>query len=101
MRARLRSKRHIANCARETGCRAGHLVPLPGFYPTNGISAHYAHLFLALNCVQDQELELDESEVLTPRVFSRKQVEALLDAGRFEDGFSAISLLYYLRSLVS
>lgn len=82
----------------ETGCRAGRLIPLPGFYPTNGISAHYAHLFLALDCVQDQELELDESEVLAPHVFSRKEVEALLDAGRFEDGFSAISLMYYFRS---
>lgn len=82
----------------ETGCTAKRFVQMPGWYPTNGISAHYAHCFVALGCVQDQELELDDSEVLTPQAFSQADVEALLDAGRFEDGFSAIALMYYLRS---
>ncbi len=83
----------------ETGCSAKKLVPMPGFYPTNGISAHYAHVFCALDCVQDQELELDDSELLVPQVFGREDVERLLDAGSFEDGFSAIALMYYFRSL--
>jgi ADP-ribose pyrophosphatase len=89
----------IRELREETGCRAGRLVPMPGWYPTNGISSHYAHSFCALDCVQDQELELDDSEVLTPKTFSREDVEKLLDAGRFEDGFSAIALMYYLRSI--
>lgn len=83
----------------ETGHRAGRLVPLPGFYPTNGISAHYAHAFVALDCQEEHELELDDSEQLVVKVFTRAQVEALLDAGRLVDAFTALPLLYYLRGL--
>ena len=81
----------------ETGYRAGRMVELPGFYPTNGISAHYAHAFYALDCEKVAEPKLDDSEVLTVRVFSRAEVEALLDAGKVADAFAAISLMYYLR----
>jgi len=85
----------------ETGCSAERFVAMPGWYPTNGISAHYAHCYVALGCVQDSQLELDDSEVLTPQAFAKDDVEKLLDAGRFEDGFSAIALMYYLRSLAA
>lgn len=78
----------------ETGYEAGRLVPLPGFYPTNGISAHYAHSFCALDCVKVGEPELDASEVMNVRVFSRAECDALLAAGRIEDAFTALGLLY-------
>lgn len=81
----------------ETGHRAGTLVPLPGFYPTNGISAHFAHLFYATDCVLVGEPQLEDSEQLIVRVFQREEIEALLDAGRIADGFAALGLLYYLR----
>ena len=81
----------------ETGHRAGTLEPLPGFYPTNGISAHFAHLFCATDCVCVGEPELEDSEQIIVRVFQREEVEALLDAGRIKDGFAALGLLYYLR----
>ena len=81
----------------ETGHSCGRLEPLPGFYPTNGISAHYAHAFAALECEAVAEPSLDKSEQLLVRVFSLAQVEALLDAGRLADAFTALPLLYYLR----
>lgn len=82
----------------ETGHEAQALQPLPGFYPTNGISAHYAHAFLATNCERTSELRLDPAERLYPRAFTPEEVEAHLDAGAFADGFTAITLLYWLRS---
>lgn len=81
----------------ETGCAGGRLVPLPGFYPTNGISAHYAHAFVALDCERVAEPELDPAEQLVVRTFEPAEAEALLDAGRLADGFTALALLYYLR----
>lgn len=81
----------------ETGCAARELVALPGFYPTNGISAHYAHAFVAFGCRRVADLELDASERLVVRVVSRARAEELLDRGLLQDGFTALALLYYLR----
>jgi ADP-ribose pyrophosphatase len=83
--------------AEEAGFRAGRLIGLPGFYPTNGISAHYSHTFCALDCVELASAAPEESEQILVRTHTRAQVEALLDAGRIEGGFSAIALMYYLR----
>jgi ADP-ribose pyrophosphatase len=79
----------------ETGYQAGSLRSLPGFYPTNGISAHHAHAFVALDCERVCEVDLDPSEQLVVKIFTREQARALLHAGVIEDGFSALSLLYY------
>ncbi len=81
----------------ETGHRAKRFEPLPGFYPMNGISAHYAHLYVASDCERVAEPTLDELEQIVVRVFRRDEVEALLDAGRLADGFTALALLYWLR----
>jgi ADP-ribose pyrophosphatase len=81
----------------ETGHRAGRLVELPGFYPTNGISAHYAHAFCALDCELVRAPRHDDSEQIVVQRFTRAEVEALLDAGRFADGFTALSVMYWLR----
>jgi len=80
----------------ETGYSPGRMVPLPGFYPTNGISAHYAHAFYALGCEKVAEPEPDASEQLIVRVHGLDEVRALLRAGLIEDGFTAIALMYYL-----
>jgi ADP-ribose pyrophosphatase len=79
----------------ESGCSAGKLVALPGFYPTNGISPHYVHAFAALDCVEEHELELDHSEQIMTRRFTRDEVHALLRAGKLADAFTALALLYY------
>jgi ADP-ribose pyrophosphatase len=81
----------------ETGYDPGRLEPLPGFYAANGISSHWAHLFLARDCRLAGAATPEPSERIVVRVFSRSEVEALLDAGRIEDGFSALALLYWLR----
>ena len=79
----------------ETGYAAERLEPLPGFYPTNGISAHYAHAFRALGCERAGEPRRDASELMTVRVFARDEARALLRSGRIADGFSALALLYH------
>jgi ADP-ribose diphosphatase len=81
----------------EAGCVAGRWIELPGFYPTNGISAHYAHAFAALECVQSAAPTPEGAEQIVTRRFTRSEVEHLLDAGRIADGFAALTLLYYLR----
>lgn len=81
----------------ETGHEAAELEALPGFFPTNGISAHYAHAFVATGCVEVAELCLDPAERLIARCFERSEVEAHLDTGGFADGFTALTLLYWLR----
>lgn len=81
----------------ETGYRAARLLPLPGFYPTNGISAHYAHAFLAEGCTPTGAQELEASEQIVVRRFTRAQAAALLDSGRLQDAFTALPLAYYLR----
>ena len=63
----------------------------------NGISAHWAHLFVARGCASVGDLLLDDLELLVVRVFTQAEVEELLDAGRFADGFTALALLQYLR----
>lgn len=82
--------------AEETGYRAGALEPLPGFYPTNGISAHWAHLFVARDCVRAGDQNLDAAERIVVTTFTWEEAEALLRAGRIEDGFAALALLYGL-----
>lgn len=83
----------------EAGCEAGELIRLPGFFPTNGISAHYAHAFLATGCRSVGELELDAAERLVLRTFERAEVEQRLRDGVFADGFTALSLFYALAHL--
>ena len=80
----------------ETGFRSGRFVPLPGFYPTNGISAHYAHVFAALDCERVAEPTPGSAEQLVVRVFRESEARALLAAGRLADGFTALALMYYL-----
>lgn len=79
----------------ETGAAAREFVALPGFYPINGISDHYAHAFAALDCELVHSTEHESSERIVVRTFSRDEVKALLHAGRIVDAFSALSLYSY------
>lgn len=81
----------------ETGHAARRYEALSGFYPINGVSAHWAHLYVAHDCIEVGAPALDELEQIVVRVFARAEVEALLDAGRFADGFTALALHQYLR----
>ena len=82
----------------EAGYRAGRIVELPGFYPTNGISAHYAHAFAALDCARVGEPDLESSEQVLVAAFTRGEVQRLLTAGRIQDAFAALSLFYWLHA---
>lgn len=81
----------------ETGHGAARLEALPGFFPLNGISDHYAHAFVALGCREVGPPEREASEQILTRAFTREEVEALLDAGRLQDAFAALPLLHWLR----
>lgn len=81
----------------ETGLRAGRWRELPGFYPTNGISAHYAHAFVAEDCTIEAEPLPEDSEQLFRQLFRREEVAALFDAGRLADAFTALCVAYWLR----
>ena len=81
----------------ETGYAAARLEPLPGFYPTNGITSHYAHTFVGHDCRLVAQPRREPAELMTMHVFSYGEVEALLDAGRLVDAFAALPLAYWLR----
>lgn len=82
----------------ETGHAAGAVERLGGFYPTNGISAHYAHLYVARDCEKVGEVQLDAAERLVVREFAEEDVRALLRDGSIQDGFTALTLFYYLQA---
>jgi ADP-ribose pyrophosphatase len=79
----------------ETGYRAGRLVELAGFYPTNGISAHHARLFAALDCQLERAPEPDTAEKLSVHVHAADEVRRRLVRGDFADGFTALALFYW------
>jgi ADP-ribose pyrophosphatase len=85
----------------ETGHRAGRWTRLPGFFPTNGISAHYAHLYLAQDCERVADLNLDHSEQLSVRPIPLAEARRRLHSGTFADGFTALALFYALAALES
>ncbi|MEL6428422.1 MAG: NUDIX hydrolase [Planctomycetota bacterium] len=84
----------LRELAEETGHAAGVLSELPGFYPINGISDHWAHAYCATDCEETGAQSLDPSERMTVRAFDPRDVAALLEQGRMKDGFSALPLLY-------
>jgi ADP-ribose pyrophosphatase len=79
----------------ETGHRAGRIIELAGFYPTNGISPHRARLFAALDCEYVRAPELGPCEKLSVHVHSAAEVEQRLRRGDYADGFTALALFYY------
>jgi ADP-ribose pyrophosphatase len=79
----------------ETGLEAASIEPLGNFYPTNGISAHYAYAFVARGCRQASAQELDVSERISVHAISREAVRAKLLSAGFEDAFTALALFYY------
>ncbi len=79
----------------ETGYRAGRLVELGGFYPTNGISPHHARLFAALDCSRACIPDPGPCERFSVHVLDAAEVRERLERGDFADGFTALALFYY------
>jgi len=84
----------------ETGHRAGRLIELAGFYPTNGISPHHARLFVALDCEEVRAPEPGPCEKFSVHRMPADEVRARLARGDFADGFTALSLFYYFARIV-
>lgn len=82
----------------ETGLDSDGIERLAGFYPTNGISAHYAHIFVARDCRRVEEPQLDPAEKLSVHPIPEAAVREKLAAGGFEDGFTSLALFYYFAS---
>jgi ADP-ribose pyrophosphatase len=76
----------------ETGYRCARLEALAGFYPVNGISPHYAHVFVARGCVRAQATSHDPSERMSVHVFPAAEVHERLLRGVYQDGFTALAL---------
>jgi ADP-ribose pyrophosphatase len=76
----------------ETGFRCARLEPLSGFYPVNGISPHYAHVFVARGCTRVAGPSHDPSERISVHVLPADVVRARLLHGDFQDGFTALAL---------
>lgn len=81
----------------ETGHRPARLEPLPGFFPLNGISDHYVHLFLASGCEEVAAPTPDPAEQLVVTCFTPRELAYLFDSGRLRDGFTALAVAHYLR----
>lgn len=80
----------------ETGYVAEGLERLAGFFPINGISAHYGHVYVARGCrlAGPAETELTERlEVHTMRV--AEALQRLAD-GELQDGFTALALFHWV-----
>ena len=81
----------------ETGHVATSLERLAGFYPVNGISDHYGHVYLARGCRAVDEARPEASERLSVHVLPRDEVLERLRAGELRDGFTALALFYWLQ----
>lgn len=80
----------------ETGHKPGRLERIQGFFPINGISAHYAHAYIAWDCERVGDIDLDDSEQLSVHALDTPRVREMLTGGRIEDGFSALALYGWL-----
>ncbi|MFT5289444.1 MAG: ADP-ribose pyrophosphatase [Planctomycetota bacterium] len=79
----------------ETGHRAARIERVAGFFPSSGISSHYAHIFIAYDCEEVSEQNLDPAERMQVHSFPAEEVKRRLLAGEIEDGFTAIALGYH------
>jgi ADP-ribose pyrophosphatase len=79
----------------ETGYKAGRLIELAGFYPTNGISPHHARLFAAVDCQLERPPAPDACEKLSVHLHDAEEVRRRLVRGDYADGFTALALFYW------
>ncbi len=79
----------------ETGHRAARFESLAGFYPVNGISPHYAHVFVARSCARVRSPNPDPTERMSVHVLPPGEVRERLVRGDFQDGFTALALFQH------
>lgn len=76
----------------ETGCAAGKLTPLGGFFMAPGYSTEYMHIFLAEDLTSDP-LPQDDDEFLELVRIPAAQAVEMARNGQLEDGKTIVSLL--------
>jgi 8-oxo-dGTP pyrophosphatase MutT (NUDIX family) len=80
----------------ETGYRARRLRKLLRIVPTPGFVNEWMWIFAADGLVAGAA-QPEEDEKIIPRIFSLKQVDAMIQSGRLRDAKSIAGLLYYMR----
>jgi ADP-ribose pyrophosphatase len=80
----------------ETGYTARRLRKLLHIIPTPGFVKEWMWIFAAEGLVEGAA-QPEEDERITPRIFSLKQVDAMIRSGRLRDAKSIAGLLYYMR----
>jgi len=80
----------------ETGYTARRWRRLVSFYPTPGFLTEKMHLYRATGLGAGRHSPEEDEELVT-RVFSRKELERMLRAGRLLDGKSLVGVLLHLR----
>lgn len=80
----------------ETGYAPGReLRGLASFYPVNGISAHHARLYAAMDCEPVATPRPGPAERFSVHVMPPEVVRRRLVAGDFRDGFTALALFHW------
>jgi 8-oxo-dGTP pyrophosphatase MutT (NUDIX family) len=83
----------------ETGYDAGRVTPLVRYHPSVGVYAQTYHVFLGEDL--SGAGRADPREIVDQRWVERDEVERMIDAGAFEDGFCLTALLMWLRRALS
>ncbi len=80
----------------ETGYKAKRLRKLMRIIPTPGFVNEWMWIFAAEGLMQGIA-QPEEDERITPRIFTLKQVEKMIESGALRDAKSICGLLYYMR----
>jgi ADP-ribose pyrophosphatase len=82
----------------ETGYTATRLRKMMRIVPTPGFVNEWMWIFAAEGLAQG-EAQPEEDEKITPRIFSLKQAEMMIEGGALRDAKSICGILYYARFL--
>lgn len=82
----------------ETGYTATRLRKMMRIVPTPGFVNEWMWIFAAEGLAQG-EAQPEEDEKITPRIFSLKQAEMMIERGALRDAKSICGILYYARFL--
>lgn len=80
----------------ETGYTAKRLRKLLRVIPTPGYVNEWMWIYAAEKLVRG-EAQPEEDEKITPRIFTLKQVNSMIERGTLHDAKSIVGLLYYMR----
>jgi ADP-ribose pyrophosphatase len=80
----------------ETGYTARRLRKLMHIIPTPGFVNEWMWIFAAEGLVEGTA-QPEDDEKITPRIFTLKQIDKMIESGKLHDAKSICGLLYYMR----